>query len=154
VPQELTYGVLGTGLQVGPRQPASRFQSVLGFDAFNPGTNFHDFRDNGARTPADPGFFQNNLLNRNGIVFFPGSSAVYKNGVLVGGFGISGDGVDQDDIVTAAGVGGGFEPPDNLRADFYFFQGVRLPYMKFNRQPNINQIGDPFLGNQRLPGAR
>src|SRR5581483_5296698 len=41
--------------------------------------------------------------NQNGIVFFPGSAPLYKDGVLVGGLGVSGDGVDQDDYVTASG---------------------------------------------------
>ena len=44
--------------------------------------------------PANP---DPNGPNQNGIVFFPGSVPLYKNGVLVGGLGVSGDGVDQDD---------------------------------------------------------
>src|SRR5581483_7600680 len=40
VPQEVVQDTRGTGLQIGPRAPASQFQSVLGFNAFNPGTNF------------------------------------------------------------------------------------------------------------------
>ena len=39
--------------------------------------------------------------NQNGIVFFPGSEGLYRNGQLVGGLGVSGDGVEQDDYVTA-----------------------------------------------------
>ncbi len=94
--------------------------SVLAFDAFNAARNFRD--------PA-------NLANQNGIVFFPGSTPIYKNsGMLVGGFGVSGDGVDQDDVVTAAGQIG-FEADEAIRADQYFVQGVRLPYQKFNRNP-------------------
>ena len=42
--------------------------------------------------------------NQNGIVFFPGSAPLYRGGMLVGGLGVSGDGVDQDDFVTAAGT--------------------------------------------------
>jgi uncharacterized protein GlcG (DUF336 family) len=34
---------------------------------------------------------------------FPGSVPLYKNGVLVGGIGVSGDGVDQDDLVSYMG---------------------------------------------------
>jgi len=72
--------------------------------------------------------------NQNGIVFFPGSLALYKNGTLVGGLGISGDGVDQDDFVAAGGAAG-FEAPAGIRADQVMLRGVRLPYLKFPRNP-------------------
>ena len=73
-------------------------------------------------------------INQSGIVFFPGSEPLYKSGVLVGGLGVSGDGVDQDDFVTAGGAAG-FEPPDSIRADQIMINGVRLPYLKFPRNP-------------------
>jgi hypothetical protein len=67
-------------------------------------------------------------------VFFPGSLPLYKNGVLVGGLGVSGDGVDQDDFATAAGAKG-FEAPASIRADRIIIRNVRLPYQKFPRNP-------------------
>src|SRR5437588_362239 len=72
----------------------------------------------------------------NGIQIFPGSVPLYKNGVLVGGIGISGDGVDQDDLITAAG-GNGFSPAPAVRSDQVFVRGVRLPFLKFPRSPNL-----------------
>lgn len=72
--------------------------------------------------------------NQSGIVFFPGSLPLYKNGELVGGLGVSGDGVEQDDFVTVGGAQG-FEPPENLRADNFFVRGVRQAYLKFPRNP-------------------
>ena len=72
--------------------------------------------------------------NQSGVVFFPGSEPLYINGVLVGGLGVSGDGVDQDDYVTAGGAVG-FEAPANIRADQIVIDGVRLPYLKFPRNP-------------------
>ncbi len=72
--------------------------------------------------------------NKSGIVFFPGSAGLFRNGVLVGGLGVSGDGVDQDDYVTSGGTVG-FEAPLNIRADQIMDQGVRLPYFKFPRNP-------------------
>ena len=68
------------------------------------------------------------------LCFFPGSVPLYRNGVLVGGLGISGDGVDQDDFV-AAGGSAGFEAPAAIRADQIVVQGVRLPYLKFPSNP-------------------
>ena len=100
--------------------PASFITSVFGHDAFHPQTNFHD--------PF-------NILNQNGVVFFPGSAPVYSGGLLIGGLGVSGDGVNQDDVVTSASQTG-FEVPANvMRADQVFVRGVRLPYQKFDRQP-------------------
>lgn len=72
----------------------------------------------------------------NGVQIFPGSVPLYKNGVLVGGIGISGDGVDQDDIISAAG-GNGFSPAPAIRSDQVFVRGVRLPFLKFPRSPNL-----------------
>jgi uncharacterized protein GlcG (DUF336 family) len=80
--------------------------------------------------------FQPGLPNsdKSGIVFFPGSVGLYRNGVLVGGLGVSGDGVDQDDYVTAGGATG-FEAPSHIRADQIVVNGVRLPYLKFPSNP-------------------
>lgn len=72
----------------------------------------------------------------NGIQIFPGSVPLYKNGVLVGAIGISGDGVDQDDLIAAAGANG-FSPPAAIRSDQIFVRGVRLPFLKFPRSPNL-----------------
>ena len=72
--------------------------------------------------------------NKSGIVFFPGSAGLFRSGALVGGLGVSGDGVDQDDYVTNGGTKG-FEAPANIRADQIMDQGVRLPYFKFPRNP-------------------
>jgi uncharacterized protein GlcG (DUF336 family) len=72
----------------------------------------------------------------NGIQIFPGSVPLYKNGVHVGAIGISGDGVDQDDLIAAAGANG-FSPPTQIRADQIFVRGVRLPFLKFPRSPNL-----------------
>lgn len=99
---------------------ASSTASVLSFDSFNASRNFRD---------------PQNLLNQNGVVFFPGSTPLYKSAsVLVGGFGVSGDGVDQDDVVTASGQVG-YAAPGERRADQYLVAGVRLPFQNFNRNP-------------------
>lgn len=72
----------------------------------------------------------------NGVTIFPGGIPLYKNGQLAGAIGISGDGVDQDDLIAAAGARG-FEPAANIRCDQVSYRGVRLPYVKFPRQPEI-----------------
>jgi len=104
----------------------------IGIDYTKPGPFFSLFESDTANPctqgaqPANP--------NQNGVVFFPGSVPLYKNGVLVGGLGVSGDGVDQDDYVTAQGAVG-FEAPVAIQADNVIIDGVRLPYLKFPRNP-------------------
>ena len=111
---------------VGAPVPASSIQSVAGYTAFHAQANFRD---------------PNNLANQSGVVYFPGSAPLYKdvNGqtVLVGGLGVSGDGVDQDDDVTFQASVGFTPPPTVARADEVSVRGVRLPYQKFNRQPHV-----------------
>jgi len=70
----------------------------------------------------------------NGITIFPGGFPLYRNGVLIGAIGISGDGVDQDDIVGASGTHD-FLAPQQIRSDEFLFDGTRLPYAKFPRDP-------------------
>ena len=53
---------------------------------------------------------------------------------MVGGLGVSGDGVEQDDFVTNGGAQG-FQAPTGIRADQIFIRGVRLPYCNFPRNP-------------------
>lgn len=72
----------------------------------------------------------------NGITIFPGGFPLYRNGVLIGAIGVSGDGVDQDDIIGAAGTVD-FQPPEEIRADRTMYRGARLPYAKFPRNPSL-----------------
>jgi len=105
-----------------------------GIDGSNPGPFFNLYTMDVAN-PCTQGF-QSGAANANksGIVFFPGSAGLFRNGALVGGLGVSGDGVDQDDYVTSGGTKG-FEAPASIRADQIMDQGVRLPYFKFPRNP-------------------
>ncbi|MGH7599900.1 MAG: GlcG/HbpS family heme-binding protein [bacterium] len=73
---------------------------------------------------------------QNGITIFPGGVPLYKNGRLVGGIGISGDGVEQDDYIAAAGATG-FEAPMAIRSDQITYKNAKLPYVKFPRQPDL-----------------
>ena len=98
--------------------PGPFFQSIFVNDIQHPCTQ--------GQQPANP--------YQSGIVFFPGSAPLYKNGKLVGGIGVSGDGVDQDDYVAAAGAAG-YAAPAGIRADNYSIDGVPIPYQKFPRNP-------------------
>jgi uncharacterized protein GlcG (DUF336 family) len=107
-----------------------------GIDGTAPGPFFGDYRRdvlNVCTQAQDP----NNPGNQSGIVFFPGSIGIYAGGRLVGGLGVSGDGVEQDDLVTAAAVTPDFVAPPEIRADRVLIGGVRLPFFKFPRNPEI-----------------
>ena len=76
----------------------------------------------------------------NGMTIFAGSMPLYRGGVLIGAVGVSGDGIDQDDLVAAsaaAALGGIFLPPENVRADRSLHRGARLPLVKFPRNPAL-----------------
>jgi uncharacterized protein GlcG (DUF336 family) len=82
-----------------------------------------------------------NFFNQSGIVWFAGSVPLYKDGRLVGGLGVSGDGVEQDDYVSQLGSDG-FHPPDALRVDNSVIvdadgREARVPYLKFPRHPEF-----------------
>jgi len=94
------------------------FFDLFLFDTANPGTQ--------GGQAANP--------NQNGIVFFPGSTPLYRAGTLIGGLGISGDGVEQDDLVAHGGAKE-FRAPPRIRADRKRIRRVRMPYLKFPRNP-------------------
>jgi uncharacterized protein GlcG (DUF336 family) len=80
---------------------------------------------------------------RNGIQIFPGGVPVYRGATLVGAIGVSGDGVDQDDMVAflglhegAAALGTGLgHAPAGIRADTLEPMGVRLRYAQCPQAP-------------------
>lgn len=113
-----------TGENLGAPLPASVYSQLSTplflFTSFNAGRNFHN---------------PNNLANQNGVIYFPGSTSLYKSGAIVGGFGASGDGVDQDDVITFLATTAYAAPSNVTRADQVSFRGVNLPYYRFPRNP-------------------
>ena len=82
---------------------------------------------------------------RNGIQIFPGSFPIYRGATLIGAVGVSGDGIDQDDMVSFLGLanaakamntGIGHAPPA-MRADTLVPQGegTRLRYVNCPQAP-------------------
>jgi uncharacterized protein GlcG (DUF336 family) len=106
-----------------------------GIDGSSAGPFFDLYKYDTAH-PCTNGHQTANPANQSGIVFFPGSVPLYKNGKLVGALGISGDGVEQDDYDSAQAYIG-FEPATNIMADQISIGGVRLPYLKFPRNPTF-----------------
>jgi uncharacterized protein GlcG (DUF336 family) len=92
----------------------------------------------------------------NGLQIFPGSVPIYRGGTLVGGIGVSGDGVDQDDMVAFLGLynagqalGGAIgNAPLDRRADTVMPQGVRLRYVQCPQSPFVNSADDNVCGGK------
>ncbi len=103
-----------------------------GIDGTSPGPFFDLFLFD-ATHPCSQGH-EPPHANQSGVVFFPGSLPLYRGNALVGGLGVSGDGVEQDDYVSFFGAAG-FQPPESKWANRIFVRGVRLPFLKFPRNP-------------------
>lgn len=81
----------------------------------------------------------------NGIQIFPGSVPIYRGSTLVGGIGVSGDGIDQDDMISFLGLnngasraGGGLgNAAPASRAD-------RIVVQVGNRQVRLRYVNCPF----------
>lgn len=71
---------------------------------------------------------------RNGAQLFAGGIPLYRGNTLIGGLGTSGDGIEQDDLISAGGANL-FPPPEAMRSDKFFVRGVRLPFVKFPPRP-------------------
>lgn len=80
----------------------------------------------------------------NGTQVFPGSVPIYRGNTLVGGIGVSGDGVDQDDMIAFLGIheagqalGGIGNAASQMRADTLVPQGTRLRFVNCPVTPYI-----------------
>jgi uncharacterized protein GlcG (DUF336 family) len=86
----------------------------------------------------------------NGLQVFPGGMPVYRGGVLVGGIGVSGDGVDQDDMIAFLGLheasallGGAIgNAPTGVRADTLAPAGNRLRYVNCPQAPFLDSSAE------------
>jgi uncharacterized protein GlcG (DUF336 family) len=81
----------------------------------------------------------------NGIQIFPGSVPIYRGSQLIGGIGVSGDGVDQDDMIAFLGLhqagdilGTVNNAPVAIRADQLTPKGQRLRYISCPQSPFNN----------------
>ena len=90
----------------------------------------------------------------NGIQIFPGSVPIYRGDTLVGGIGVSGDGVDQDDMISFLGLHEGSlaliddaiaagrtnisNAPAGIRADTISIGGAFLRYINCPQRPFID----------------
>ncbi len=123
--------------------------AILGLDVPDVGTTC------AGNTGLPGGFAPQNPTNAvaNGLQIFPGAVPVYRGNVLVGAIGISGDGVDQDDMVgflgafnaqTAAGGTAAGNSPGEVRSDRLVLPNdrVRMRYINCPQAPFNNSSDD------------
>ena len=94
--------------------------------------------------PSPPGATQSRLAN--GLQIFAGGVPIYRGTRLVGAIGISGDGIDQDDMIAFLGLhqaglalGGALgNAPPGMRADRIERQGLYLRYAQCPQGPFLD----------------
>jgi uncharacterized protein GlcG (DUF336 family) len=87
-----------------------------------------------------------NIRNKNGIQIFPGASPIYRGDTLVGAIGISGDGIDQDDMIAFLGLYNAGRmlnsnighAPAARRADQLATNGAHLRYVQCPQAPFLD----------------
>lgn len=92
----------------------------------------------------------------NGIQIFPGSVPIYRGNTLVGAIGVSGDGIEQDDMVSFLGVheaglalGGAIgNAPTAMRADQLLIDGVRPRYIQCPQAPFLDSDEQDVCANK------
>ncbi len=129
------WSPFSTGLQLD-----LSYDNLVGHVAFiagigpNPGTGCSNISRATGAGSVDP--------LANGTQIFPGSVPIYKGNTLVGGIGVSGDGVDQDDLIAFLGVhkaaqqlGTINNAPNSMRADRILVDDTRLRYVQCPFKP-------------------
>lgn len=127
------WSVFSTGMQLD-----LSLNSILGHVLFAVGAAEADVGPNCAQS-AVPRI-------ANGTQIFPGSVPIYRGDTLVGGIGVSGDGIDQDDMISFLGLheaglalGGAINnAPKEMRADRLTPRGDRLRYIQCPQTPYLD----------------
>ena len=133
------------GLQLDLSYTALAFSVVSYLDALGLGLTL-----DGAALPSpfpdqEPGTCTGIDRLANGIQIFPGGVPIYRGNQLVGAIGISGDGVDQDDMIAFLGLhnagvrlnSGIGNAPRERRADQLVPDNARLRYVQCPQSPFI-----------------
>ena len=136
------WSPLNTGLQMD-----LVYNAVIQHVAFVRGLTVDTPRTCSGVSGFDRGFAASGVVRglANGIQIFPGAVPIYRGDQLVGAIGVSGDGVDQDDMVAFLGVArsglSGSVPqnaPINRRSDQLVPSGARLRYVSCPQAPFLD----------------
>jgi uncharacterized protein GlcG (DUF336 family) len=108
-------------------------------------TTVPDTANHCTQLPAPPTSPTGFPVLSNGLQIFPGGFPIYRGNELVGGIGISGDGVDQDDMTGFLGIYNGGqqlktgvgEAPFNIRASKLYANGAAPHYVNCPYSPYV-----------------
>ncbi|QTH24453.1 heme-binding protein [Rhizorhabdus wittichii] len=145
------WSPFSTGLQ-----SALIFNNLAEHLGFVLGASPTDTRQRCTFLPDVPGTTENRL--QNGMQIFPGSVPVYRGNKLIGGVGVSGDGIDQDDMISFLGLHNGGErvttvsnAPKDIRADNIIVAvgaGVRLRFVNCPFAPFLDTSDQDVCGGK------
>lgn len=145
------WSPFSTGLQ-----SALIFSNLAEHLGFVLGASATDTRQRCTFLPDVPGTSQNRL--QNGIQIFPGSVPIYRGSTLIGAIGVSGDGIDQDDMISFLGLHNGGQrvgtvanAPKEIRADNIVVAigaGVRLRYVNCPFAPFLDTSDQDVCGGK------
>lgn len=85
---------------------------------------------------------QNRL--QNGIQIFPGSVPIYRGNQLIGGIGVSGDGIDQDDMVSFLGLNNGGQRVGGIGNALQAIRADNVVVDLGNAQVRLRYVNCPF----------
>ena len=146
-----SWSVFSTGLQLDLVYNGI-IQHVLSVATAGAVADIHDRCSGVSFDPANLAFSAVGSTNEmaNGSQIFPGSVPIYQGDTLVGGIGVSGDGIDQDDMISFLAVhNGGLRldgainnAPVAIRADTLTPKGVRLRYVQCPQAPFLDSDDD------------
>lgn len=100
--------------------------------------------DTAQRCTALPDTAQGQNRLQNGIQIFPGGVPIYRGGVLVGGIGVSGDGIDQDDMVSFLGLNNGGQRVGTVGNAAADRRADRVVVNLGNAQVRLRYVSCPF----------
>jgi uncharacterized protein GlcG (DUF336 family) len=133
------------GIATGPRGPLSK--PIAAWSPFSQGLQLDVIYNNFVATATGSSLVGCTGLTKlaNGIQIFPGSVPIYRGNQLVGAIGVSGDGIDQDDMISFLGLAnagvnlatGIANAPSPIRADTIMpaGAGTRLRYVQCPQSP-------------------
>lgn len=133
------WSPFSTGLQLDVS-----YNQIIGHVAFAAGLSAVDI-DRGCSTISRVTPAGNADPIANGLQIFPGSVPIYRGNTLVGGIGVSGDGIEQDDMIAFLSLHQASEllgtinnAPVMMRADQLTPRGTRLRYVQCPQAPFLD----------------